>query len=114
MTLDPNVQVALVSAGGVVTAAFMGVLVELVRRQGTALAEVREHAQEARDQVSNDHTSNLRDDLDRVISGLDLVLEGQAEHSRDIRELRSELSHERAERLAVSERLDSHISSVST
>ncbi|MFE0771961.1 hypothetical protein [Streptomyces sp. NPDC058861] len=112
MTLDPNVQVALVSAGGVVTAAFTGVLVELVRRQGTALAEVREHAQEARDQVSNDHTSNLRDDLDRVISGLDRVLEGQAEHSRDIRELRSELSHERAERLAVSERLDSHIGSV--
>jgi methylthioribose-1-phosphate isomerase len=110
MTLDPNVQVALVSAGGVVTAAFMGVLVELVRRQGTALAEVREHAQEAREQVSNTHSTNLRDDLDRVISGLDRVLEGQAEHSRDIRELRSELSHERSERLAVSERLDTHIS----
>jgi methylthioribose-1-phosphate isomerase len=109
MTLDPNVQVALVSAGGVVTAAFMGVLVELVRRQGTALAEVREHAQEAREQVSNTHSTNLRDDLDRVISGLDRVLEGQAEHSRDIRELRSELSHERSERLAVSERLDTHI-----
>ncbi|NUK41797.1 DUF2746 domain-containing protein [Streptomyces lunaelactis] len=110
MTLDPNVQVALVSAGGVITAAFMGVVIELVRRQGTALAEVREHAQEAREQVSNTHTTNLRDDLDRVISGLDRVLEGQAEHSRDIRELRAELSHERIERLAVSERLDTHIS----
>ncbi|EFL15317.1 DUF2746 domain-containing protein [Streptomyces sp. C] len=113
MTLDPNVQVALVSAGGVVSAAFMGVVIELVRRQGAALAEVREHTQEARDQVSNTHTTNLRDDLDRVISGLDRVLEGQAEHSRDIRELRAELSHERVERLAVAERLDSHISSVS-
>ncbi|NWF28256.1 DUF2746 domain-containing protein [Streptomyces sp. PKU-EA00015] len=114
MSLDPNVQVALVSAGGVVTAAFMGVLVELVRRQGTALAEVREHAQEARDQVSNTHTTNLRDDLDQVISGLDQVLEGQAEHSRDIRELRTELSHERSERLAVAERLDTHISTAVT
>ncbi|SNS50603.1 Protein of unknown function [Actinacidiphila glaucinigra] len=103
----------MVSAGGVVTAALVGVLVELVRRQGTAIAEVRENAQEARDQVSNTHATNLRDDLDRVIAGLDRVLEGQAEHSRDIRELRKELSHERAERLAVSERLDSHISSVS-
>jgi L-serine deaminase len=110
MSLDPSVQVAIVSAGGMVTAALVGVLVELVRRQGTALAEVREHAQEAREQVSNTHSTNLRDDLDRVISGLDQVLAGQAEHSRDIRELRAELSHERAERLAVAERLDTHIS----
>ncbi|MEU7030042.1 DUF2746 domain-containing protein [Streptomyces sp. NPDC046275] len=110
MSLDPTVQVAVVSAGGMVTAALVGVLVELVRRQGTALAEVREHTQEARDQVSNDHATNLRDDLDKVIAGLDRVLEGQARHSRDIRELRAELSHERVERLAVSERLDTHIS----
>ncbi|WP_217129365.1 DUF2746 domain-containing protein [Streptomyces sp. AC558_RSS880] len=111
MTFDPSVQVAMISTGGVVTAALVGVLVELVRRQGTALNEVREHTQEARDQVSNTHSTNLRDDLDRVISGLDLVLAGQAEHSRDIRELRAELSHERVERLAVSERLDTHITS---
>ncbi|MEV3858486.1 DUF2746 domain-containing protein [Streptomyces sp. NPDC050095] len=100
----------MVSAAGTVLVALVGVLVELVRRQGTALNEVREHAQEARDQVSNTHSTNLRDDLDRVISGLDRVLTGQAEHSRDIRELRTELSHERIERLAVSERLDTHIS----
>ncbi|MFE5971385.1 DUF2746 domain-containing protein [Streptomyces sp. NPDC056460] len=111
MSIDPAVQVALVSAGGVVTAALVGVLVELVRRQGTALAEVREHAQEAREQVSNDHATNLRDDLDRVIAGLDRVLEGQARHSRDIRDLRADLAHERTERLAVSERLDHHLAS---
>ncbi|MGZ2360722.1 DUF2746 domain-containing protein [Streptomyces sp. 372A] len=110
MSFDPSVQVAMVSAGGVVTAALAGVLVELVRRQGSAIAEVREHAQEARDQVSNTHSTNLRDDLDRVISGLDRVLAGQADHSRDIRDLRADLSHERVERLAVSERLDIHIS----
>ncbi|MFF7254784.1 DUF2746 domain-containing protein [Streptomyces microflavus] len=110
LALAPATQAALVSAAGTVLVALVGVLVELVRRQGTALNEVREHAQEARDQVSNTHTTNLRDDLDRVISGLDRVLTGQAEHSRDIRELRIELTHERAERLAVSERLDSHIS----
>ncbi|MGW3336216.1 DUF2746 domain-containing protein [Streptomyces sp. NPDC001009] len=108
--MSPDVQVAAVSAGGMITVALVGVLVELVRRQGTALAEVREHTQEARDQVANTHTTNLRDDLDRVISGLDRVLVGQARHSRDIRDLRADLSHERAERLAVAERLDSHIS----
>lgn len=113
MPLEPSVQVAVVSAGGAITVALVGVLVELVRRQGTALAEVREHTQEAREQVSNDHATNLRDDLDRVIHGLDRVLDGQAQHTRDISTLRSELAHERAERLAVAERLDSHITSVS-
>ncbi|WP_412076908.1 DUF2746 domain-containing protein [Streptomyces xanthophaeus] len=111
MSFDPAVQVAIVSAGGMVTAALVGVLVELVRRQGTALAEVRQHTQEARDQVSNTHSTNLRDDLDKVIAGLDRVLEGQVRHSRDIRDLRTDLSHERSERLAVSERLDHHLAS---
>ncbi|MER5851028.1 DUF2746 domain-containing protein [Streptomyces sp. NPDC002012] len=109
LALAPAAQAALFSAAGTVLVALVGVLVELVRRQGTALNEVREHTQEARDQVANTHSTNLRDDLDRVISGLDRVLNGQAEHSRDIRELRTELSHERIERLAVSERLDTHI-----
>ncbi|MFF4528191.1 hypothetical protein ACFY1P_02865 [Streptomyces sp. NPDC001407] len=115
MPLEPSVQVAFVSAGGAITVALVGVLVELVRRQGTALAEVREHAQEAREQVSNDHSTNLRDDVDRVIRGLDRVLDGQTQHSRDIAALRTDLAHERTERLAVSERLDVHLStSVST
>ncbi|MFI5942210.1 DUF2746 domain-containing protein [Streptomyces uncialis] len=77
----------------------------MVRRQGAALGEVR-------DQVSNDHNTNLRDDVDRMIAGLDRVLDGQAEHGRDIRHLRTEMAHERAERLAVAERLDQHLSSV--
>ncbi|MEU5433814.1 hypothetical protein AB0G73_10595 [Streptomyces sp. NPDC020719] len=114
MTLEPTVQVAAISAGGAVLAALVGVLVELVRRQGTALAEVREHAQEAREQVSNDHSTNLRDDVDRVIRGLDRVLDGQAQHSRDIAALRTDLAHERTERLVVAERLDAHITSVPT
>ncbi|MFF4244298.1 DUF2746 domain-containing protein [Streptomyces sp. NPDC001822] len=112
MSFDPSVQVAIVTAGGTLGVALVGVLVEMVRRQGTALAQVREHTEEARDQVSNTHSTNLRDDLDRVIAGLDRVLEGQVEHSRDIRGLRADLSHERAERLAVSERLDSHMNKI--
>ncbi|MGC4928085.1 DUF2746 domain-containing protein [Streptomyces sp. DT117] len=111
LSLAPATQAAVVSAGGAVLVALVGVLVELVRRQGTALAEVREHTQEARTQVSNTHTTNLRDDLDRVIVGLDRVLDGQAEHSRDIQGLRADLSHERTERLAVSQRLDSYVAS---
>lgn len=112
LSLAPASQAALISAVGAVLVALVGVLVELVRRQGAALAEVRDHTHEARVQVSNTHATNLRDDVDRVIAGLDRVLVGQAEHKRDIRELRAELTHERSERLAVAERLDTHISNV--
>lgn len=107
MSADPTVQVALVSAGGAVTAALVGVLVELVRRQGHVMGEVREH-------VANTHGTNLRDDLDRVIDGMGRVLEGQARHSEELSSLRSEISHERAERLAVAERLDDHLSRTPT
>ncbi|MEU8133228.1 DUF2746 domain-containing protein [Streptodolium elevatio] len=102
--MDPNVQVALVSAGGMIAVALVGVVVEFLRRQSSTLGEVRE-------QVSNTHSTNLRDDVDRVLRGLDQVLEGQAEHGREIAGLRAEIRHERAERLAVAERLDDHMAS---
>ncbi|MER5632174.1 DUF2746 domain-containing protein [Streptomyces nitrosporeus] len=100
--MAPSTTAALISAGGAVIVALVGVLVEFARRQHRVMGEVR-------DQVSNTHQTNLRDDLDRVISGLERVLDGQAEHSRGIAALRTDLSHERAERLAVAERLDHHI-----
>ncbi|MFE4635049.1 DUF2746 domain-containing protein [Streptomyces sp. NPDC056773] len=107
--LAPIAQAALISAAGALLVALVGVLVELVRRQGAALAEVRDHAQEAREQVSNDHTTNLRDDVDRVIRGLDRVLDGQEHHAEELSSLRREIAHERVERLAVAERLDRHL-----
>ncbi|WP_460086947.1 DUF2746 domain-containing protein [Streptomyces variabilis] len=100
--MDPSVQVALVSAGGAVTAAFVGVLVELVRRQGRVMGEVREH-------VANTHTTNLRDDLDQVVHGMGRLLEGQERHGEELASLRREIAHERTERLAVAERLDTHV-----
>ncbi|MEU9795074.1 DUF2746 domain-containing protein [Streptomyces sparsogenes] len=109
LALDPNVQVSLVTAGGTVTVALVGVVVELLRRQAGALREVREHAQEARDQVANTHTTNLRDDLDAVAERIDRVLALQEQHSADIAALRTDIAHERRERLAVAERLDDHV-----
>lgn len=119
LALDPTVQVSLITAGGTVGVALVGVLVELVRRQGNALSEVAENVQVARDHVANTHDTNLRDDLDSVMYRLDRVLDGQARHDealreqkREISELRRDISHERVERLAVSERLDKHVSTV--
>ncbi|GAA0967377.1 DUF2746 domain-containing protein [Actinocorallia libanotica] len=105
LALEPSAQGPLITAAGAVTVALTGVIVELLRRQKQTMSEVR-------DQVSNDHDTNLRDDLDRVIESLDRLLDGQHQHGRELRGLREEIAHERRERLAVAERLDDHIQHV--
>ncbi|MGW7434731.1 DUF2746 domain-containing protein [Streptomyces sp. NPDC054849] len=116
LAMEPTVQVALVTAGGTVMVTLLGIAAEFLRRQNKSLSEVREHVQEARDQVANTHSTNLRDDLDSVMYRIDRVLDGQTRHDEALREqaediaaLRSDIAHERRERLAVSERLDDHM-----
>lgn len=116
MNVNPDVQVSLVTAGGTIAVAFVGAIVEFLRRQNNAINEVRENAAEARNQVANTHNTNLRDDLDQVIDGLEAVLAGQSRHdealaeqSRELGGLRRDLAHERVERLGVSDRLDAHV-----
>ncbi|OKI45247.1 hypothetical protein A6A27_11925 [Micromonospora sp. CB01531] len=92
----------MVTAGGGVAVALIGVLVEILRRQHKRLGEVRDH-------VANSHTTNLRDDVDRVLAGLNDVktlIHGQG---RDIAGLREEIRHERTERLEVERRLDQYM-----
>lgn len=102
LALDPTVQVSLVSAGGAVLVALVGVVVELLRRQAGTLSEVR-------DQVANTHSTNLRDDLDSVMHRIDRVIDAQEAHGRELAALRQDIAHERRERLAVAERLDDHM-----
>ncbi|MET8111171.1 DUF2746 domain-containing protein [Streptomyces prasinus] len=99
------------TAGGTVAVAVVGVFAELLRRQNATLSEVR-------DQVSNTHDTNLRDDLDAVMFRIDRVIDNQGRHgealerhSDDITALRVEIAHERRERLSVEDRLDDHIAS---
>jgi predicted nucleic acid-binding Zn-ribbon protein len=101
--------VALISAGGALGVALVGVLVELVRRQGHALSEVAEGVQVAREHVANTHDTNLRDDIDSLMHRLDRVLDAQEAHGRELAALREDIQHERRERLAVAERLDDHM-----
>ncbi|ATE85356.1 hypothetical protein SEA_OLIYNYK_26 [Streptomyces phage Oliynyk] len=91
--------------------ALIGALVELLRRQNRAIEEVRENAQEARDQVANTHSTNLRDDLDDLHNDVREVLRVLGQHSEEIAGLRGDLRQERRERLAVADRLDDHITS---
>ncbi|MFD7976710.1 DUF2746 domain-containing protein [Streptomyces sp. NPDC059071] len=109
LALEPTVQVSLVTACGTVLVALIGIAAEFMRRQAKAINEVAGHAQEARDQVANTHSTNLRDDLDAVAYRIDRVLALQERHSEEISALRQDIAHERRERLAVSERLDDHM-----
>ena len=109
MNLEPTVQVALVTG----VSGLIAAVGETLRRQNKALGEVREHAETTRTHIENSHPTNLRDDVDQVLTRLDQVLDGQTrhdealrQHGQDINGLRQDLSHERAERLAVAERLD--------
>lgn len=74
---------------------------------------MRDNASATREEVTNAHSTNLRDDLDTVLHGLDQLLDGQAhqdqalrQHGAEIAGLRAELLHERDERLTVEKRLD--------
>ncbi|MDX3525066.1 DUF2746 domain-containing protein [Streptomyces sp. ID05-39B] len=97
------------TVGGTILVTLLGIGAELMRRQMKAIGEVADNAQEARDQVSNTHSTNLRDDLDAVASRIDRVLALQEMHSTEIAGLRADIAHERRERLAVAERLDDHV-----
>lgn len=115
LALDSPTSTALITTGGTVLVALIG-LVPLLRRWNGAINEVRENAAEARSQVANTHSTNLRDDIDRMHDDVRAALaalerQGQdiAQLRRDAQELREELQTERTERMAVAQRLDHHL-----
>ncbi|MYT31759.1 DUF2746 domain-containing protein [Streptomyces sp. MspMP-M5] len=75
----------------------------------SSITKGRNHVKKARYQVANTHSTNPRDDVDRVIESLGRVLDGQEQHTEELTFLRREIAHERVERLAVAERLDNHL-----
>lgn len=90
--MDPALQVAIVTSGFGFAA--------------VALAEVRQFRQNRRltqiqHQVQNSHETNLREDLDKVIEGIDTLVEGQRRHDGEISGIRDDLRVERQERLAM-------------
>jgi len=100
--LDTDGGVALIS--GVL--ALIGIIVgEVLRRQGNALKEVREHAAAVREQTQNSHTTNLRDDIDAVKDGVSALLMGQQLHADAITNLRTDLAWERRERMDLASRV---------
>ena len=108
--LDASVQSALVTGTCTVLVALIGIALELLRRANKRIGRVQESAEAAREQVQNAHSAtNLRDDLDRVLASQHRIEELLRQHHADIRGVRDEVRHERAERLDVERRLDAVI-----
>lgn len=98
-TVSDNVQVALITALGGAYAVTMTILVPL-------LFSMRKHARNAardssasRQQVQNDHPTNLRDDIDKV-------LRAQSRQGRAINGIRGEMRHTRQRVSAIEDRMN--------
>lgn len=104
--MDPTVQVAVIAGSfSLIPLAFN----ELRQRKQTRhLARQDQHLDQIRHQVQNSHETNMRDDIDRVARGVDTLVEGQRQHSKDIADLHEDMRMERTERIAVANRLDDH------
>lgn len=93
-------MVAFITSGCALVGVLVSVLVPLAWKQRKVIAEVR-------DQVANSHsTTNLRDDLDRVLDGISLLHQGQRQHTEDISNLRTDIAWERRERMDLARRVE--------
>lgn len=95
-----NSPVGVAFVGGILS--IIGIAVaEFMRRQNKALKEVRADTAVAREQTANSHTTNLRDDIDRVLHGIDKL-------AARVDALGVDLAWERRERMDVASRLTRH------
>lgn len=101
--MAPEVLVALITAGQAITLAFIGVLTSRLGKVKTAVGEVKADAAAAREQVENNHDTNLREENDSRhaetkgwIDDLRSAFTGQfATITRDIGGLREEIRIDR-------------------
>ena len=115
---NPIVEFAIAApeaTAAIVTAVlgFLGVVFEKQRRAHKRLERATETV---REQVQNSHSTNLRDDMDRVLEGQERILAILDGHGKsigglrdDLRQVRDELATEREERRDVGRRLDAHV-----
>lgn len=86
--LTESVQVALIGSGGLVLVAIVGLLggIQLKRQKKLSTA-----VEVVRDQVQNDHGTNLRNDLDRVSQSVSFLDHTVEEVRTDIQWIREHL-----------------------
>lgn len=112
LVLDPTVQAALVTSFGLIIVALLGLLAEAVRRTHNSLRSVKKDTRGTREQVENSHSTNLREDIDRLTSLVETSVDGQRQLMNRIDQLHEDATLERRERLAADQRIDTHIATV--
>lgn len=96
--IPPEVLVAFITSGFGLVGVLAGYVLPNLHKQKKVVNEVRE-------QVSNSHSTNLRDDLDRAIHGIERVLTVLDTHGQSIADLRTDLAWERRERMDLAQRV---------
>lgn len=102
--LVPFVPVLVAIATGV-----MGIVGGFVAWVLKRIEDVHKNTTAAKDQVTNDHKTNLRDDIDGLVTASRDIRTVQEQQGRLIQSIHDDLAHERRERLALAGRLDSHL-----
>lgn len=114
---EPTVLVALIGAIGAILTIFAAFAVKWLERKLHLIGEetkvAASNAKEAKEQVANSHSTNLRDDLDLlhddVREALRLITEQGEDlrrHGSEISGIRADLRVERTERIEVGKRVD--------
>lgn len=75
---------------------------EVLRRQHKAIGALKENSDIVREQTQNSHKTNLRDDIDRVIHGIDMLTE-------QMNVIRLDTAWERRERMDLAARFERHM-----
>jgi hypothetical protein len=99
--MDVATTTTLITSGSTVIAAALGYF-------GNRVHKGLKTANEVREQVSNGHQTNLRDDIDRILEGQAQLLAGQAEHTAQIGNLQDDLNWERRERMDLARIVHGH------
>ena len=112
-SIDAQIIVAFITATGAGMVAFMEKFRRDSKSQKEQIAALREDTAATRYHVQNDHKTNLREDVDRVMEGVNRLIEGQGRHdamlatqSVAIQSIRDDLRVERIERINLERRVD--------
>lgn len=100
---EPTVLVAIVTTVGAIALALIGLFVDWAKRK---LDLIHDHAYASREQVQNSHTTNLREDMDRMHNDIRAVLIATDRNAEAIQAVAEDLRIERRERMAVAHRVD--------
>lgn len=97
--MSEAVQVAFITSGFALVGTLAALILPKLRKQGRDVRAVMH-------QVQNSHGTNLRDDIDKVLHGLEKVHETLMVHADVLTNLRTDITWERRERMDLARRVE--------